>query len=699
MNTGGPGSQTDRSEDVPNERAAKGWSSGLTIFVIAFLLIESLTGAWIYLGSFSVFAQLQVLLHTLAGLVLFGPCVYYLVRHFLKWYRQPWTAEMVLGYALSGAVVLCLISGGVVTWQGLFARELSFGWDFVHLVTGLLVPGLVVFHLLFAVWRRRHAIVRSSGFRSAVQRFILAGAVLVTGVAGAGFLWPDRSLTAPVPDDYELPGFAQKYREYRGSPFSPSYARTRSGELIKPEALAYSESCGASGCHEQITKEWQPSAHRFSAMNPSFQAVQKIFAEDRGGASTRYCAGCHDPISLFAGAKDPHEKDLSAPGMKEGISCAVCHSISKVDRRGNADYEISAPEKYLWETEDGWKRDVSHFLIRTYSRQHLDDYRRSLLRKPAFCGTCHKQFIPEAANRFGKVTAQNQYDNWRKSRWNHEDPEKRLGCQDCHMRLVKHSTDPGRGEIGPVRRHADDGAHRHHGTIATNLFMPELLKLPHWKRHVRQTRSWLKGNTEIPEIDHLWPGGPAASVQVVSVPEQARKGKRISFRVVVKNRKAGHNFITGPLDFIRAWVHARVTGADGETMAEWGSVDEKTGRILDRPGRPHEIGNARDSGTLVLEGMPLDRTGHLLRRHELWEKAGGKGKRVIYPRRSDSQKYRFTIPADANFPLTVSASLNFRRYRQEFLDLVLPGIEERKNVLQPTVTMDTDQVTIRLTDR
>ena len=172
-------------------------------------------------------------------------------------------------------------------------------------------------------------------------------------------------------------------------------------------------SCGTSGCHEQVYAEWQPSAHRFSAMNPSFQAIQKNFAADRGAEETRYCAGCHDPISLFAGAKDIHNLSLSAPGMQEGCSCVVCHALDKVGVRGNADYD------------------------------------RGLMHSPEFCGACHKQFIPEALNRFGLVAGQNQYDAWHSSHWNTTAPATNLNCIDCHMRLVHDSRDPARGRQEP----------------------------------------------------------------------------------------------------------------------------------------------------------------------------------------------------------------------------------------------------------
>ncbi len=379
--------------------------------------------------------------------------------------------------------------------------------------------------------------------------------------------------------------------------------------------------------------------------------------------------------------------------MQEGISCVVCHSIERVDQRGNADYTLVPPRKYLWEGETGWKKRVSDFLIRAFPRQHLADYDRGVLRSPEFCGACHKQFIPEALNRFGLVSGQNQYDEWRESHWHVDDPASDLNCLDCHMRLVKESRDPGRGEWGATRRTAGDRSHRHHGMIATNFLMPQVLKLPHWERHVQLTQEWMRGETVIEEIAHLWPPGPVAPIEILA-PKQASPGEEVRLRAVITNRKAGHNLTTGPLDFMRAWVHLIVRDADGKVLAEWGAIDPATRRITDEPGKEHRIGNSRKEGTLVLEGQPIDGSGAPIVKHELWNKAGGKGQRVIFPGYSDNHQYSFHVPNDVAGPLRVTANFNFRRYRQEFLDLAVPTMESDSGVQQPIVTQSQAQVTI-----
>lgn len=685
-----------------NELALRGWSARLTAWVVGALLLETITGLWIWLAPFSVAAQIQVLLHTLAGLTMLVPCAWYTWSHWQAWRRQTMTAVMLLGYVLLVMLLASFASGLVLTWQAALERRITPLWDLIHLVSSLGSAVVLVVHVPLAWSRRRAVAAKMPALAAAYRRFLVrtgAGVSLVmfASVVLAVF-WAQPSPQIPRPADYQVSEHLQTFEEYRDSPFAPTFARTEGGGFIRPEVLSGSASCGTAGCHEEILAEWEPSAHRFSAMNPPFVTVQRRFAEQRGVAEARYCAGCHDPISLFAGARDLHMLGRESPGFDEGCSCVVCHSISKADTRGNADYVLTPPQKYLWEGTTGLRKFVSDFLIRAYPRQHLADYDRNILRTPEFCGACHKQYVPEALNRFGFAPGQNQYEEWRKSHWHHpDDPTTNLSCRDCHMRLVPDSRDPGRGEAGDVRRSPHDGAHRHHGTIATNMFMPELLKLPGWEEHVAKTRAWIRGETVIPEIADLWPEGPVATMRIAGPKKVARKDP-LALRVMVQNTKVGHNFSTGPLDFVRVWVHLVVRDATGRVLGEWGNIDPDTRRIQDEPGKEHRFGNPRDQGTLVLESVPVNERGEPLAEHDLWNMAGGKGLRVIFPGYEDHQVYRLTVPADAVGPLRAHADLNFRRYRQEFLDLVVPEMERDAGVFQPTVRQTAADFEIELED-
>ncbi|RMH21255.1 MAG: hypothetical protein D6701_02670, partial [Gemmatimonadetes bacterium] len=378
-----------------------------------------------------------------------------------------------------------------------------------------------------------------------------SGAWLALGLAlvGAGVVaYEPVGLVNHLPDDYSF-----VYGEDR--PFAPSLARTATNDAYDPRSLAGSESCGTAGCHEEIVAEWSVSAHRYSAMDPAFREVQKAMGTQNGPESTRYCAGCHDPISLFAGTKNLFVDELTEPhGLDEGVSCITCHSIDETDVQGNANYVLHQPERYLFELqEDGRGRFVRDFLIRAYPRKHTETFSKRLFKSPEFCAACHKQFVDEEINAVGWVQLQNQYDNWRKSRWNHPgDPTRTIECRECHMPLVSPSSEPASGDALDYNRSPDDGKHRSHRFLGANQFIPLVQDLPGGREHVELVEQWLRGEIPIPEIAAKWKSGPAVPIELV-LPERAAPGEKVDIRVLITNNKTGHDFPTGPLDIIQAW--------------------------------------------------------------------------------------------------------------------------------------------------
>ena len=124
---------------------------------------------------------------------------------------------------------------------------------------------------------------------------------------------------------------------------------------------------------------------------------------------------------------------------------------------------MGQPERYLFEVDEHpLTRPVRDFLIRAYPRQHLADLSKRLFKTPEYCAACHKQFIDQELNNVGWVQLQNQFDNWRKSRWNHPgDPARTIECRECHMPLTA-SFDPASGDGLDYNRKPEDGQHRSH---------------------------------------------------------------------------------------------------------------------------------------------------------------------------------------------------------------------------------------------
>lgn len=658
-------------------RHAKEWAGRTLHLTLGASVFLFLTGLGILLAPFSRGAQATVLLHTALGVLLLPPVLFYLGKHLADRWRDPFSHLLILGYG-AGALFLALVaSGGVLTIQAAFGRRISYGWDLVHLVTGIAVGGVLAAHLLTAATRH----LRREREGAVVRRALLAPAVWGTVLAALPFA--AGPVLPRVPRRGELPaGYSMRYGE---NPFAPSLATTDDGGAIHPAALAGSASCGTAGCHDEIHDEWAPSAHRYASRSVFFQAIQKAMADQNGAESTRYCAGCHDPIALFSGAKNIYSDDLSAPGADEGISCAACHSITKTDVRGNANYVMTAPERYLFEdAETGVARFASDFLIRAYPTKHRESWSRPLLKSPEFCAACHKQFIDEEINRVGWVQLQNQYDAWRKSPWfrpdhadaGRPDPRTSLTCRDCHMRLTA-SNDPAAGDVVDPVRSADDGKHRNHRFVAANQWHPVLHGLPGGEEQVRLTEEWLRGETIVPEIRDRWPDGPIIPLSV-EAPADATPGEPVKVRVGVTNRKTGHDFPTGPLDIIQAWVELVVTTPDGRVVFSSGTVDEN--------------GFLRD-GALVFKAEGVDRAGNLIDRHNLWEMVGARFRRSLYPGFSDREDYVFECPEDAGASeLRVSARLRYRKVDQTLIEFVMPG----KGLTAPITDLSTASAVIRV---
>jgi len=695
----------------PQERwaeRAQEWSSRLAIIIAGFLAFSTVSGLSIWLLPFSVTNQVMVIAHTVIGLLFLIPCAWYLVRHFLRYWRNTLSHILLLGYLGAAAVLLCAVSGMILTYESALGVKISYAWDTVHIITTIATLAFVLPHILVIIFRDRKA----RAVAGTVEVPPMAGPygkgalvftlVSLAIVALAAYAYRGPKLTHTFPEDYSF-----KYGKDR--PFAPSLARTQSGGAMDSRLLAGSRGCGTAGCHEEIAKEWEVSAHRWSAMDSAFQAIQTNMAKQNGPESTRYCGGCHDPISLFSGTKNlfiEEAKLTSLHGFQEGVSCLSCHSVRKVDVKGNANYIVAQPARYMFELEydmqpTATRRFLRDFLIRSYPRQHLADLSKRLFKTPEYCAACHKQFVDQEINAVGWVQLQNQYDNWRQSRWNHPgDPRKTIECRECHMPLVD-SRDPAAGDGTDYNRTTRDGKHRSHRFVAANQMMPSILKLPGWEKQVELTRLWLQGNYEIPEIADKWQRGPAVAIELIT-PEKVAPGEKVDVKLVLTSNKVGHDFPTGPLDIIQAWVELKVTDDQGKLVYSIGKVDDK-GFI--------------EPGTFMFKAEPVDQYGNLIDRHNLWEMVGVRYRRSLFPGFSDTAEFSFLCPQTApvrakawpqevayqiNAPRGATRSLNIHaklRYRKvdQFLLNFMFGKE--KGLTAPVTDMASDTKIIQIAAR
>ena len=693
-------SETARGDRLDRARE---WRRGSAVLISGLLLFETLTGLAIYLLPFSLPVQFAVLVHTVIGLAFVLPYAWYQLRHWRLYRQAAMTHVKLTGYLSLAATAVCAVSGLVLTAQAVWATRISYAWDLVHIVSTVALIAFVVPHLVVLVLRDRRQSARAGGGElvAAQTRFGWGAAGVTAVLAAVVGLWTYAyepvALRNEFPLDYNL-----KYGE--GRPFAPSLASTATGGAYDARSLSGSRSCGTSGCHEEILHEWEASAHRYAAMDAAFQAVQNVMAEQNGAESTRYCGGCHDPISLFSGTKNIFVEDLTnLAGYQEGISCIACHAIQATDVKGNANYTVVQPERYAYELHEptgAANRFLRDFLIRAYPRHHTGSLSHRLFKSPEFCAGCHKQFIDAEINNVGWVQLQNQYDNWRHSRWNQKgDSSQTVECRECHMPLVDPSTEPASGDELDYNRTADDGAHRNHRFLGANQFMPVLHQLPGGQEHAALVEEWLRGEIEIPEIADKWAEGPAVPIELV-LPEVVTPGETVAVTVSITNNKAGHDFPTGPLDIIQAWVELIVEDEAGNPVFSSGTLDER--RFI-------------EPGSFIFKAEAVDQYGNLIDRHNLWEMVGVRFKRSLFPGFADAADYSFSCPghvggaaADRLEPeerfafaapghreglLRVKARLQYRKIDQFLLNFLMG---EDSGLTAPITTLSEDEGTIRI---
>jgi len=212
--------------------------------------------------------------------------------------------------------------------------------------------------------------------------------------------------------------------------------------------------------------------------------------------------------------------------------------------------------------------------------------------------------------------------------------------------------DPAGGDDRDYNRTPGDGKHRSHRFLAANQFMPLALKLPGAEEQVALTEKWLRGELPVPEIADKWRPGPAVPVELV-VPPRAAPGERVRVEAVITNNKVGHDFPTGPLDIIQAWVELTVTDSSGKVVFQSGQRDSS-----------HFIA----PGSFIFKAEPVDQYGNLIDRHNLWEMVGVRFRRAVFPGFSDRAAFEFVCPRTGE--LQVSARLMYRKADQFLLNFL-----------------------------
>lgn len=146
---------------------------------------------------------------------------------------------------------------------------------------------------------------------------------------------------------------------------------------FKVTDFASPEECKS--CHPNHYAEWQSSMHAYAFVDPVFFAMHDRGQQLTAGKLDQFCTKCHSPIASRSGETPAFfDRNQLSPISTRGVSCDVCHSISKVNKIFNAQFEMSPGN-----TKFG---SLNNPMPNAYHQSQFN----ALFDRSEFCGSCHE---------------------------------------------------------------------------------------------------------------------------------------------------------------------------------------------------------------------------------------------------------------------------------------------------------------------
>jgi len=427
-------------------------------------------------------------------------------------------------------------------------------------------------------------------------------------------------------------------------PFLPSNATTDTGEFINPQSFPTAQYCGH--CHQAAHAQWRESAHANSFRAPWYIKNTNMLAKEKGIEYTRHCEGCHNPIALTSGALtkgSPIDRKFDA----DGITCSVCHSIQRVDTRGTGSYVLSQPAVMVDEAGKPIYDEVSDKEILAHLDRHSQAVMKDFYRTSEFCSACHKAALPRTLNDYKWQRAIFLYDEWQLSSFAKQSPlpfyvkDQVSTCQTCHMaREALQGIDPG----------AKNGKLVSHRWLGANTLLPKYYNYP---VQMQKTQDFLRNNVFNLDIFGLERNGGKMIAPLGSQPFDIAPGDTLTASVVIQNKGIAHSHVPEQRDFYESWVEFKATNATGHVLMHSGEL-QPNGNL---DPRAHSFTNRL-----------INVKGQLNDLHQVWNNRVVAYNNTIASGRSQIVRYQFQLPKDAAGPITITATVNYRRFNQHFID-------------------------------
>lgn len=430
------------------------------------------------------------------------------------------------------------------------------------------------------------------------------------------------------------------------NPFLPSEAETISGDFIPASAFPSAEYCA--NCHQDVHAQWRQSAHSNSFREPFYLRNVEILIKQKGIEASRHCEGCHNPVALFSGALTSGSK-LPRPFDDEGVSCMVCHSIARIQSTsGTGSYVMGIPAVMVREDGTPIPGKVPFTEILARPDLHRRAVMRDFYRTPEFCASCHKAAVPASLNDYRWLRAFTVYDEWQESSWSKQslapfyNKPAATTCQNCHM--------PAQPALHDYA--AKNGVVRSHRWVGANSAIPQYYG---YSEQLQKTAEFLKKAVNIDIFGINKNEGPLIA-PVEKAGYDLAPGDAVTVNVVLQNSGIGHSLVPEQRDIYESWLDFSVRDGSGKEIYRSGSLDQN---------------GALDPTAHSYTNRLVTASGKFIDIHQVWNTRIRAYDNTIMPGRSDLARYRFQIPAGIRGPLTITATLKYRRFREAYTNYVL----------------------------
>lgn len=339
-------------------------------------------------------------------------------------------------------------------------------------------------------------------------------------------------------------------------------------------------------CHNELrTKDgrdvsiglaWRASIMANSARDPYWQASVRRESIDHPPATRAIedeCSVCHMPIARYQAKLKQKQAEVfsilpfsehpkEASEAEDGVSCSVCHQISK-EKLGtpasfSGEFVVQSPPSKNGRPEYG-PFDV------TPGRQHIMNtstggflpVEAAHIRDSALCGSCHQLYTTardSQGKEIGRLPEQMPYLEWL-----HSDYPSRNTCQSCHMPELKEPV-----KISSVLGEPRLGMHQH-VFVGGDFFMQGMLNQYRSELDVEALPQELS-SAATGTLEFLHTQAARISIRTLDV-----SSGRLQAEVQVQNL-TGHKLPTA-YPSRRAWIHFLVKDKNGNTVFESGAIN------------------------------------------------------------------------------------------------------------------------------